>query len=606
MMMSLDHAWALWLLALLPAAVVLALHAFRRQRAALTLLGDAVRLQALARIGWPARRWKAALFIAGLALLVAGSAGPRWGDDPDAELALAGRDIVVVVDQSRSMLAEQPSRQERARRALDDLADALQRSGGHRLALVIFAAQPKLLFPLTSDLDHFRAVVDKLDADNLPADMRPDADRGPTSGTRIGAALTLAVEAHDPRFAGAQDILLLSDGDDPGDDGEWARGLHAARRQKIPVHVVGLGDPDTSWPIPFRGGRLRHGDKVVTTRLHEKPLEEIASRTDGTYISARTQVLPLGRWFRDVIASRQGSPRHTDDATSLRLLRPRYGWFLAGALVLIAVSMLLPERKGARLVSLRWTKAATAALVLILVSAAKDDVDDLVRRAAAAYDGKDYDTAVALLTQAEEHTVDPGLIAFNKGAALFRLGRYREAELHFRRCLQDTEAPLPRLARAWYDLGNCLVKQAGVDDVKSLETALGCYRECDRTAGDDVNLRADARHNFEIARLLWLTARTKSQQKNERPEPHETTNDTPPPKKDKSTEKNGDDPGLSKEKNKLAALGKLSVLPDVDHLTPLSPQDTMSFLERTRARVLQERRDFRRQGAMPSDRVKDW
>lgn len=612
MTMSLENAWAVWLLAFLPAAAALALIGWRRQRAALATLGEATALQRHARISWPRRRWKTALFLAGLAVLIVGMAGPRWGRDPGAELALAGRDIVIVLDQSRSMLAEQPNRQERARRALADLADALERHAGHRLALVIFAAQPKLLFPLTGDLDHFRAVLDKLDADNLPADMRPNPDTGPTSGTRIGAALTLAVEAHDPRFAGAQDILLLSDGDDPGDDDEWARGLHAARQHNIPVHVVGVGDPDSAWPIPFRDGMLRHGNTIVKTLLQEKPLREIASRTEGTYIAARTQAVPLGRWFREVIAARQGNAtRQADDAAQLRLLRPRYGWFLAAALLLIAVGMSIPERKGASIGPRRWTRTAAAGLFLVLVSAAGTDVDDLVRRGNAAYDRKDYESALLLFTQAEEPTTDPGLIAFNKGAALFRLERFREAELHFRRCLQDAEAPSSRLARAWYDLGNCLVKQAGGDDVKALETALGCFRECDKLGGADDSLRGDARHNFEIARLLWLEARAKTPQKGERPDPHETKNGAePPPKKpkkeDKSAEKNGDDPGTAKEQKKLAALGKLLVLPDADRLLPLSPEDTMSFLERTRARVLQERSEYRRQAVMPSEKVKDW
>ena len=91
------------------------------------------------------------------------------------------------------MLAEQPSRLERALRALSDLADHLQKRGGPRLALVVFAARPHLVFPLTRDYDHFRTALGELEAGDLPADIYPDARNPPDSGTRIGAALTLAV-----------------------------------------------------------------------------------------------------------------------------------------------------------------------------------------------------------------------------------------------------------------------------------------------------------------------------------------------------------------------------------------------------------------------------
>src|SRR5262249_58131955 len=132
-----------------------------------------------------------------------------------------GRDLVVVLDLSRSMLARDvlPSRLERAGQALDDLSRAVERRGGHRLALVVFAARARIACPLTHDYDHFRQALAEQDAANPHPDIRPAGD-DVQSGTRIGAALRLAVEAHDPHYRdhGTQDILLLSDGDDPAHD----------------------------------------------------------------------------------------------------------------------------------------------------------------------------------------------------------------------------------------------------------------------------------------------------------------------------------------------------------------------------------------------------
>src|SRR5262249_49202497 len=137
----------------------------------------------------------------GIGLLAIGIAGPQWGRE--WVQAAAGRDVVVVLDMSRSMLAEQPSRFERAKTALDDLSWAVPRRGGHRLGLVVFAGGAKVICPLTHDYDHFREALAQLDAQEPPEELRPESSR---SGTRIGLGLTEAVRhGQDPRFRGFQD-----------------------------------------------------------------------------------------------------------------------------------------------------------------------------------------------------------------------------------------------------------------------------------------------------------------------------------------------------------------------------------------------------------------
>src|SRR5437763_6221623 len=235
--------WALWLLWLLPPLTLLAALARWPRRRALLRLGGAFALQAVLA----PRRWGAALrglcMTLGLTLLVLGVAGPQWGREPQQQIG-GGRDLVVVLDLSRSMLAEQPSRQKFARDALLGLADALQKRGGHRVALVVFAAKPKLVLPLAQDYDLFRDALQQQDAARLPPELLPGED-GPPSGTRIGAALKLAVATLEAEGENPQTILLVSDGVDPADDDEWNDGVMAAVAKRVPVHVVGVGDPET-------------------------------------------------------------------------------------------------------------------------------------------------------------------------------------------------------------------------------------------------------------------------------------------------------------------------------------------------------------------------
>src|SRR5712692_8088786 len=134
-----SHPLVLWFLVLVPVLGMLSIYGWHSRRRALALLGNLPALHGMIRRRRGARFVRGAFFFLGIVVLIVGAAGPQWGLQHDPESAVSGRDLVVVLDLSRSMLAEQPSRQERARRALRDLADTLQVHGGHRVALVVFA-----------------------------------------------------------------------------------------------------------------------------------------------------------------------------------------------------------------------------------------------------------------------------------------------------------------------------------------------------------------------------------------------------------------------------------------------------------------------------------
>jgi Ca-activated chloride channel family protein len=271
-------------------------------------------------------------------LLVLGVAGPRWGKSDEPGVAV-GSDLVVVIDLSRSMLAADMSdpqdrtRWQAARAGALDLLQAVEQRGGHRVAVIVFAAHPKLLCPLTTDYEHARAVLEDIDGDYPPPEIRPGADPNVTSGTRIGAALVAAVKAHDERFPGSQDIVLISDGDDPGDDKEWVKGSDAARAANVPVHTVGVGDPNQ--PTVMTLGR--DVQELVSTQLQEGPLKQIAAETRGQCLAARRDVPALGEFFRTRIEP-NASRTYTGDQVPQP--KERYAWFLAPALALFLVGWL--------------------------------------------------------------------------------------------------------------------------------------------------------------------------------------------------------------------------------------------------------------------------
>src|SRR5262249_11824676 len=195
----------LYLLLVVLVLAVLAIVAGRGRRSALGRLGRPETVSGLSSLRPGSRRRARLLLFVGLVALAAAVAGPRWGKGGETGVVV-GRDLVVVLDLSRSMTAADiadPVHQERwqaARAGLHALVKRDPQRGGHGLALVVFAARPWVVCPLTSDYDHFSARLDEFSPKAPPPEVRPDPDEPITTGTAIGAAIRMALAAHDPRF----------------------------------------------------------------------------------------------------------------------------------------------------------------------------------------------------------------------------------------------------------------------------------------------------------------------------------------------------------------------------------------------------------------------
>lgn len=311
---------------------LLTLLARRRQQIRLQKLGYWPTLQTLRTR--PVRRpWLTPVLaaVAWLSLIVA-LAGPTWGRG-EADGILVGRDVTLVLDLSRSMLAAdaaQGTRFDTARQACLELLDRFRQRGGHRVALVVFAARPIVWVPLTADLDHVQQKLQELDIQHPPVAVRPV--EGSKSGTRIGAALRLALTLHDQKLAESQDILLLSDGDDPLNDEEWSTAIGPCRQARIPVHTVGLGDADPmrAVPIILDGLFLESVDangvpQPIRTQLQEAVLKRLAEGTRGQYLAAQRESPRLVEFFQQVIQPK-GERLLEDEALPQR--QPRAAAFL--------------------------------------------------------------------------------------------------------------------------------------------------------------------------------------------------------------------------------------------------------------------------------------
>ncbi len=269
----------------------------------------------------------------GLFLTLFAASRPQWGKSLERRLTRS-RNVVVAVDVSRSMLAEdvRPNRLERAKADVADLIDSLE---GDRCALVAFRRTGVTLCPLTTDRSFLRSALESLSPDSAP--------RGETD---LGSAIRAALDALDPAADDHNAIILISDGGDLL--GEALENAARAKKRGVPVFTVGIGDPRHAATIPTEDGRgiVKHDGKAVTVKLESAALEAIAKASGARYVplaTAGTAETTLGAIYRRFL--RQVAAREQNEEESR--LGERYQLFLIPGLTLLLVGALLSRGRFA-------------------------------------------------------------------------------------------------------------------------------------------------------------------------------------------------------------------------------------------------------------------
>jgi Ca-activated chloride channel family protein len=308
-----------WLPALLlvPALALLFWYAARSRRRALERFAEAPLVEKLtASVSLPARRVKSALTLVALTLALTALARPQFGTRVQTVRSV-GQDIVIAVDLSQSMLAE----------------DVAPRD---RIGLVAFAGDAFVQSPLTVDYSAAALFLGAMEPDIMPV-----------QGTDLGAALRVSLEAlEDAREARV--LVVVTDGEDHEEsfDAEVAAAVQAGVR----IHTVGIGSAE-GVPIPEfdeagrRQGFLRDEDgTVVTTRLDEETLRRIAGATGGSYVRAGSG----GTAFDDLVDDIAGADGEALDAQEITQFEEQYQVFLGLALLLLLAEGSIPVRRRTR------------------------------------------------------------------------------------------------------------------------------------------------------------------------------------------------------------------------------------------------------------------
>jgi Ca-activated chloride channel family protein len=500
--MNFVHGHILWLLLVFPPALVAFFWwAWRERQRLMTQFIQARLLPGLVSGLSPTRqKMRFALLIASVTLAIIALARPQWGFTWE-ESKQKGLDIVVAIDTSKSMLAEDiaPNRLTRAKLAALDL---MQQAKSDRLGLVAFAGGAFLQCPLTIDDNAFRQSVEALDVNIIP-------QGGTAIAEAIHTALTAFKEGNNFKV-----LVLFTDGED-NDEGALPA-AEAAAKAGMKIFTIGIGTAEGELlRVKDAKGRTDYirdeQGNVVKSHLNEDLLQKIAGATEGGFYLPLRGAKTIDTLYEKGLAP---LPKTEGQEKLVKRYRERYHWPLAAAIGLLLVEMLMSERKrerrAAKIRSSGFnrsappeggtpnviTPAATVVLALLLLPALAFASPSSALRE---YQSGQYGAALKEYQQALQNKSDDPRLHFNAGAAAYRELKLDEAVKHFGEVLSAQDLRLQQ--QAYYNLGNTLYRMGDAipDPQKKVQSWEGAVKQYDSAIKLNTN-DVDAKFNQDFVK----------------------------------------------------------------------------------------------------------
>jgi Ca-activated chloride channel family protein len=496
--MRFEHLQILWLLLVVPPAMILLFWFANRQKQKLLAQFISARLLPVLTTGIsPARqKLRFAFLILAVAFLIVALARPQHGFDLE-EVQQNGLDIVVAIDTSKSMLATDiaPDRLERAKLAALEL---MQRASADRLGLVAFAGDAFLECPLTIDNTAFQQSVQALNVNSIPQ-----------GGTAIAEAINTALTAFKEK-SHHKALMLLTDGEDNDSETGALAAAQNAAKDGLKIFTIGIGTAagDLIRVTDANGNsdyvRDEQGN-VVKSHLNENLLQQIAGATGGFYLPLR------GADTMDTLYERglEPLPKSESSEKLIRRYHEQFQWPLAIAILFLLAEIFLPERSSQTATKSKVqspkSKAETAA-VAILIAFLFLPVAANASPASALSDYKsgNFTNALTEFSRLAEIQTNDFRLVFNAGAAAYRATNYDAALQNFQLVTLSPDLKLQQ--QAFYNLGNTLYRMGelkftpsaeGLDAmVETWTNAAQCYAHAVQLNTND----ADAAFNFDFVK----------------------------------------------------------------------------------------------------------
>jgi Ca-activated chloride channel family protein len=537
--MSFGASQWLWGLLLIPVLIALFVRSEQRGLKRLQQFVSARLLPQLAgTVNQPRRILRFGLQLLGLALAIVSLAQPRWGYTFE-DVKRKGLDLLIAVDTSRSMLSNdvQPNRLDRVKLAIQDLIGQLQ---GDRVGLIAFAGRAFLQAPLTIDYDAVVEALNDLDTKTIPE-----------GGTNISSAITLATQSFGKSAMGNRALVIFTDGEELS--GDAVKTAKEAADAGVRIFTVGVGTPQGSLiPVIGDDGQTSFvkdaAGQVVKSKLDDKRLREIAQATGGFYLHLENGPRSMQQIQNEGLAKMQAA--EMDVRLSRRAIE-RYEWPLGAALIALALSILIPERKRARqrtpaaapskpvhgVASGAAGATATAAVLMMLscseLFASAPGLD--------AYHSGKFDDAYGqfqqtLKTHPESRAEDK--LQFDSGAAAYKLKDYGKAMEAFSQALLSRDLGLQ--SKGHYNLGNTLYQRGETQktDDKKLSDWTNALNHYEQTLKLEPQNK-EAKDNYDYVKQKIEELKNKKQsQPSPSPSPQQKNQQDKQNKQDKQDQQN--------------------------------------------------------------------
>jgi Ca-activated chloride channel homolog len=273
---------------------------------------------------------KAFLVIIGALLLGISLLRPQWHKREEM-VHQQGRDLLIAVDVSRSMLAQDclPNRLAVTKHKIRSLVDRLS---CERVGLLLFSGMACVQCPLTADRAAFFMFLDALDVETI------------SSGTTaIDEAIKKALEVFQQVPSRKHKMLVLfTDGEDFSTDLSQVK--RDAQQVGMMIFTIGLGTSEGA-PIPLfdqRGNTMGHQkDKkgsVVISRLNEAMLRSLAQESGGFYVPVSCSDDHDMRYLVQKIGEVE---KESLEEVRLTQLEEQYHYFLIGSFMCFVLEWLL-------------------------------------------------------------------------------------------------------------------------------------------------------------------------------------------------------------------------------------------------------------------------
>jgi Ca-activated chloride channel family protein len=512
----------LWGLLLIPILIALFIRAEHRGLRRLQEFVSARLLPQLAgTVNRPRRIVRFGMQLLGLSLALVSLAQPRWGYTFE-DVKRKGLDLLIAVDTSRSMLSNdvQPNRLERVKLVTRDLINELQ---GDRVGLIAFAGRAFLQAPLTIDYEAVMESVNDLDTKTIPE-----------GGTNISSAINLATQSFGKSAVGNRALIIFTDGEELS--GDAVKAAKAAADEGVRIFTVGVGTPQGSLiPITSESSETAFvkdsAGQVVKSKLDEKRLQEVAQATGGFYVHLENGPRTMQQIYNEGLAKMQAA--EIDVRLSRRPIE-RYEWPLGAAIIALALSILIGERKRVRERSYLPSpvkvipKALGTALVVFCCQFAFATTPGLQ----AYRDGKFEDAYSHFQETLKAHPQSRAedKLQFDSGAAAYKLKDYSKALESFSQALLSRDTGLQ--SKSHYNLGNTLYQRGETQksDEKKLSdwtNALNHYEETLKVEPQN----KEAKENYEYVKKKIEELKNKKQ-----PEQQPSPSPSPPQKNEQDNQ----------------------------------------------------------------------